>query len=638
MQIDVKLIRSDMTPNDTFYFSDKESQDRYFQNITTPSKFYSNISFTGSRKIRINDNSIYLNLNGYNYAILYYDNPTGGEKLKYYCFIDEFTWLNDTACELSLTLDYIQTYMFSVKLAKGFTIKQSTIYSAMPSDYYKSRNVGNLLPIVNYKYNILYEPANPPDICFAIYTVKSSYYKTELSRINTEFDYNLSSGLISFIVPLRRRNIVGLGESGYEVLNIYRPDGSLLVNNLAFTENTDQLPPNFVGVSVCDDIFANWYTGSVSNLPLGSFTYSGKKLYFNPANTTSSIQYYSPTGEDESIATPLFFGKSPKRHLIIEANGESKFIPSIPTRMPYTFIQISQYGMQKQIISLDDIEQENSTSDFISPIIDLLFNPLFPNDIFGMYNSRDYTGQFSIKAKATSLALELTAWSDFYSSNQASVNDGLATKHAYDVEIANRNMAGNLLSSSVGAVGSVIEKDYTGAVVGATQSLIGSAVAYTNIMSNVELENKLLQIHYNDIKSSPSMIYNATSNQNSMGVINTGRLKILQAIPCENEQKVLFKYHNQYGFALDLPTTEEYTIAEFIGLQSLNNGGNVHAYVNLSGVSIKGNVPIAVKNTISKIFANGIHFWYPTQIFNYPKYSVFDTKYKPLILSARVVT
>ena len=124
MRVNLYLFKKDISPKNLPIFTSAEDRETYFSE-SNADKVYKNISYNGTRNIRINENAFEANLDYYNYArINWTDKEDVGHN--YYCFIDIVKYVNDNVSELQLTLDYVTTYYFDIKL-KEFNIEQCTM-------------------------------------------------------------------------------------------------------------------------------------------------------------------------------------------------------------------------------------------------------------------------------------------------------------------------------------------------------------------------------------------------------------------------------------------------------------------------------------------------------------------------------
>lgn len=153
MLLDVTLCTTPINTTDTLYFANEDNQKAYFNAITEKTT-YENASFNGARSFRINVNYLEAINTKYNYMYYEYDNRT------WYCFIDTYEYINDNTTAVTVTLDFIQTFMFDItwksSRVASLTWKNNHISSLQP---YKANSTvipySNKFPTFTHKYELV---------------------------------------------------------------------------------------------------------------------------------------------------------------------------------------------------------------------------------------------------------------------------------------------------------------------------------------------------------------------------------------------------------------------------------------------------------------------------------------------------
>ena len=602
MRCKVTLLKTNLSPANTRLFNSKSLQKAYFDKLAINGVTFDNCSFNGSRKIKLQGKSPLLNINGYNYAIVYI--PT--ENVTYYSFIDNFNYINDNTYEMELTLDYIQTYMFDIRLSNTI-VKQRTL-----PRFYRQFIKDNGY-IDKYLYYSNYYP----------------YVGNNYNEFLPLYTYNNSIGKYVKYLIATFKGIDGMENDGYQKTGyfpiifpiIINDDGSYTFSSVGF-ENEEQFTyqeylksraSELINVSVVDYIPSDIIT-TAYNSQSGSY-----ESILRAGNYFTTIEYVTETVT--------------KSYVYLQCALKETITKSISTellnRSPYVNLQIMRQGDTPQVIDLLDFEI--STKGITNTItFDITISPIFPNDTIVKCNLIDKSILFTIPALSTTLAFSISEWQQYYGSHTASVNDGLATKHSYDMEILTNKTAGQVVSSIVsaggqigaGAMAGAITGNYGGVVTGVTglvSDFIGSAVAYKNTKLGLEQEKALLELQWNDIKSSPNLAYNSNVNDNAkLGILKESTYIAIKS-PLQMEQ--IKYYHSRFGYEINIPISDNSNIDGYLSI--LDNGvllsrGNKFDYVEYKGcVMFNGSIPQQACRRIEQILEQGIYFWYTDDIGNY---------------------
>lgn len=105
----------------TLYFSDIDSRDNYFLNVT-PRKTFTDFSY------QVKDSKLRVNLSfdealKYNYVM--YQNQNYSNK-GFYAFITNYEWKSEDVTELTIETDVIQTWMFDIEIMPSFIEREHT--------------------------------------------------------------------------------------------------------------------------------------------------------------------------------------------------------------------------------------------------------------------------------------------------------------------------------------------------------------------------------------------------------------------------------------------------------------------------------------------------------------------------------
>lgn len=622
MYVNVTLYKTKLSTTDTMVFSSKEEQTEFFNGLTKLD--LGQCSFNGKRTIRINGNYFMLNIGGYNYIKIYYTDGSGNERT-YYAFIDLFRYVNDNCCEVDVTTDYIQTYMFDIQFSQLFIEQRN--YSLL------NKNLGGV-----YKYK-------------NIYPIQS--YIEKLSE-TISGDSEIEPGIPVIICVLANTStgeLSGAGKIIYPYNRIFQTpqDPSSLSTNSAVscfiwygtttsTGSNYRLPAIHIEPIVKDQIsiyeFLNKYSQYIIDINISDtlgitnmgkddademwFGYFHRSLISAGEKTAVYIDWFPGGGEyvtsQEELSYTVTIPEDIKRSLAIS---------------PYYNCFIKRNGDQGNLVNLANM-------DYDTTLKLVLFPNIFPNyeTMIIIEENKDKTEVFSVGAISNNIVFNVDAWSEYKLTKSASVGDSLATKHAYDMEIANRNYknAKNIAATNMGigitnTLGSAVTSFGKGAASGNKGGLIGggisalsnlvtgsvntglayeqelenASVAYENTKTTIEQESALLQIGYDDIKNSPDTVKNLGANGfNDFALSKELKFSIYEASNIEE----IIKYHKRFGFETALQTE----ITDLVGLHD-TNAQDFDYIRTLNCAVISENIPRTSAEMIQKIFNSGIYLW-----------------------------
>ena len=618
MYVNVTLYKTKLSTTDTMVFSSKEEQTEFFNGLTKLD--LGQCSFNGKRTIRINGNYFMLNIGGYNYIKIYYTDGSGNERT-YYAFIDLFRYVNDNCCEVDVTTDYIQTYMFDIEFSQLFIEQRN--YSLDSED------------LLNLSYKNYYPTS--------IYNnIKEDYVCVKDTTNNEKYQFN-----ICVLVNASTQELSNLKNYIFNIpLNDYSMPKTINTNN-----------------SIVCLIFPCVYSNGFIN-PVKKVEYDGKTTNLN-YSVNGFVSKHSANIVDIFIADTLQCIKELKGDTIVIDSTTSNYINTVELDLKNL---IALQSMQSSVINTDtikEVEYNYHKSLFRSPYYNIyvgrdggtmsLINPYdldlskglklsysYYQDILPVYNSivkifntkRKYDCIFTFAPILENFLYTVDAWSQYKLTHSASVGDSLSTKHAYDLEIAERNKenakdiaaskfgasgaqtAGNLFGSIAGGllspdrlkgasqiisgIGSAIGNTVGGAVTLA-QELENADVAYKNTLTTIEQESALLQLQYNDIKNSPATVNNMYSGGTYVyGVNSVIKFNLLEP----NNINEIIKYHKRFGFETALQTE----IIDIKGLHDIN--AQDFDYIRTLNCNvISENIPKTSAEMIQKIFNSGIYLW-----------------------------
>lgn len=620
MYVNVTLYKTKLSTTDTMVFSSKEEQTNFFNGLTKLD--LGKCSFNGKRTIRINGNYFMLNIGGYNYIKIYYTDGSGNERT-YYAFIDLFRYVNDNCCEVDVTTDYIQTYMFDIQFSqlfieqRNYSIKDNSLLDLQYKNVYPVSNYNNISQIYPIRSKSILGTIYTPIIFFALINTSGGSgvkFKDYVSTIpfnggtqNRVHELTSSNDIACVIFP-----------------GLVTTNGTILSSTVQFAVNGSTHTPimplkDFVSkyADSIIDIFCSDLLQNIVNVNDSTIFLSGGR-----------IQEYLDGDEYIYflISTTLGSVDTPSKTINFDATRKSALF-----RSPYYNIYLGRDGDSMALINpfdLDISELFGLECEFIQTLL-----PTY-NSIIKVKNTRrKYDNIYSFKPVIDNLVYSISAWSQYKLTNSASVGDSLSTKHAYDMEIAERNYdnARNIASTkfgtnltqsifggitgaiSGGAKGgvlggatigtSIISGIVNSATAGATyaQELENASVAYENTLTTIEQESALLQIQYDNIKNSPSEVKNFYSGGSYL-YSNTSQIKINILEPANIAE--IIKYHKRFGFETALQTE----ITDLAGLHDTN--AQYFDYIRTLNCSvISENIPRTSADMIQKIFNSGIYLW-----------------------------
>lgn len=658
MRVNLYLFKKDISPKNLPIFTSAEDRETYFSE-SNADKVYKNISYNGTRNIRLNENAFEANLDYYNYARINWTDKEDVEH-NYYCFIDIVKYVNDNVSELQLTLDYVTTYYFDIKLNE-FTLKQCTMQDSM-QDRRGIEADENYRVYFENKMPCVYKPSASIPLCHDI-QLPDEYCKLKWLIVNIaptssdifEVYRNNGTEVISIITPVVYNSditsILGITTvsirdennedklsdirsilKAYDgrILNISLIDNPFLESEIRVLDYNEELPTTLSQekiyvkkVSFSDDgtgiVAYSVYIPKNLRLPYTKFSYTilNKDDNYTFMYMMSDINY------------------SVNNHGIGHRwdNDVSK---------DYRYASIIKNGNEEVLqFSPQDFEMEEDTDNLRGIItLNVSIDPIYPNNMMVEF-MRDGVEPLNKKLKnviippsISGIQFDQTKWGEYYVQNSASVNDGLATKHKYDLENADKQRTSshiqgalNFATGATGAFATVLgaEKD-AGLIKGVGQAISSGFALASNITAteyayqiaenNIQKEKELLQLSWNDIKASPNSMYNYGAGNNIISLIDYGYVVYFME-PVDMNNADMKKYHMIYGYKINRKFAARDN-TQFKGINDIllafeNKNDTItdikYKFIRLESDFVIDNLPLTVRKMLKEIFADGVKFY-----------------------------
>lgn len=611
MLVDVVLYKTKLSTTDTMVFDGdtaeevRANQSAFFATLEKKT-FSEKLSFNGRRSLRIKGNYWLLNLDGYNYCTITYSNKT------YFCFIDKFTYVNDNCTQVDVTTDYIQTYLTEIKFSQLFIDQRN--YSLNIRNFYQTTPYKNFYPVANHRevgttplysdYRLVTVLVNKTGDLKDVFTEISFPLTGEPSQLTTQD--NIACLIWLYEVTAGTDNSHPI--LGWQEFNIN-------VENMSLEEFLSAYSANIIDVTISDvaakDVSVNETGAGVVNLYYESHTIEGKTVY-SVRGTTRSVPAY--------LYIPM---DNRKKSLLVS---------------PYYNIYAYRKGKNKNLINPANLVFSHPFGETLATKYQVFYS-FYPNysTVIDFKDNIDKKEIFSLDSYCENVVYTVSAWEQYKLNNSSTVGDALSTKHAYDMEMAERNyqnqkniaetkkaigaidagVSGSLgvfsgaataLSGNVGGgisqiFGGVSNTITGGVKTGLTyeQDLENATVAYENAKTTIAQESALLQLGYSDIKNSPDTVKNLTGS-GYLDIVVDRRAKI--GVYESTNIKEIEKYHKRFGFETSIQTD----ITTINGMHDTN--AQHFDYIRTMNASvISENIPKQSADIIAKIFDSGIYLW-----------------------------
>lgn len=603
MQVKCTLFKTLIDTNNTIAFENILDRETYFASLMSDIRktlTIPNCSFNGKRNLRIPYRYTELIDKGFNYLRI--ELTTG---FVFYCYIDDFVYINDNVSEIYCTIDYLTTYCNTVFNRNSIfsRINKPVIQNA--SDWCninrnkKKELIYNNIHTVSRKEEIYRKRINPNidenDVYIfvqlrensgsldTIQNVAINHYTNNEDRIVIN---NYSTIVFRFS---SRQDINGLCIEKEKSITVRDTGtGEYSQTTGRFYDLLKEESENIIQISVVDMLLP-------TNIPFTSWIFSGKTYAVLSSKLKTTITISIPV---ENIDLTKF--------------NSDYYELSIGRRNEKSILDINSFNWDSgnDVLSIQlSISQSN-----IAPYTYIITSP----------NSIDSNFCITLDSVCSSIPFTVNVWQDYLNSNSATVNDGLKTAHDAELKIAERNrdtayanaaikafssLASGAIYATTGPIGAAIGGGQ--AIGGASElasELIGADTAYKNTTTNIEKEKALLEIRYNDIKNTPNKII---FNQSSIGVYEKIMGVYVTILEASNINDINH-YHKVYGYEVE--TKSELNEIRLIDMCKYNN--EKYNYIVCDNILIDTPLQLKIKENIQKIFQRGIFLWSKTAIIN----------------------
>ena len=620
MQGTLDLFKLKLSPDNTMFFNNITEQTNFFDSKVALS--IPNISFNGSRPFRLSANYLDTTFNNYTYCRYKFGSKT------VYAFIDNITYTNDNVCELEVSIDFLQTFMFDIfgGVAKSNvsnkTLKDSffNVYKPFtnkmtPSDFNSyllkrlnksitDTRIGGFI-LLNVDPNIMNKAGETSGTNFVMYGLYDNGVPTSAMCLALPVEYNLETNTIN--AP----QLYKLGSASSE-------SGCAGGGNLF----------NFL------DAYASYIVDGCIGI---TFDQLLPDLYFN---ADDSIHYDTTNMQlvklpDVSLDVPYLCIKnnSIANNWSIDLSDYLEDIPLPLRRNPYVYIRVGNDSESIELNLLDFYNDSPVTETMILEI-EQFTSCLYPfqTNLKFKYNGREITDRntmFNIVA-TDPVPFSISAWQEYYSNNKATVNDGLETQQKYQSAQLRNNLGTGLVNAGIDTiVGGVSwtkklgqlsarsfksQQNLFNAGVSGTTGFLGAMTNYANGKLEMAKDKALQQIGWNDVKSSPSAFSNITSNLSSKYRNGTQGIEVDIYIAKNIED--IKAYHKQYGYVINIMQSSP--------LNDIHNH-TVFDFISFNEITLGLLLPQNMVSLIEEQLESGIRFWYDYD--NFLNYDIANNDY-----------
>ena len=620
MQGTLDLFKLKLSPDNTMFFNNITEQTNFFDSKVALS--IPNISFNGSRPFRLSANYLDTTFNNYTYCRYKFGSKT------VYAFIDNITYTNDNVCELEVSIDFLQTFMFDIigGVAKSNvsnkTLKDSffNVYKPFtnkmtPSDFNSyllkrlnksitDTRIGGFI-LLNVDPNIMNKAGETSGTNFVMYGLYDNGVPTSAMCLALPVEYNLETNTIN--AP----QLYKLGSASSEI-------GCAGGGNLF----------NFL------DTYASYIVDGCIGI---TFDQLLPDLYFN---ADDSIHYDTTNMQlvnlpDVSLDVPYLCIKnnSIANNWSIDLSDYLEDIPLPLRRNPYVYIRVGNDSESIELNLLDFYNDSPVTETMILEI-EQFTSCLYPfqTNLKFKYNGREITDRnamFNIVA-TDPVPFSISAWQEYYSNNKATVNDGLETQQKYQSAQLRNNLGTGLVNAGIDTiVGGVSwtkklgqlsarsfksQQNLFNAGVSGTTGFLGAMTNYANGKLEMAKDKALQQIGWNDVKSSPSVFSNITSNLSSKYRNGTQGIEVDIYIAKNIED--IKAYHKQYGYVINIMQSSP--------LNDIHNH-TVFDFISFNEITLGLLLPQNMVSLIEEQLESGVRFWYDYD--NFLNYDIANNEY-----------
>lgn len=621
----IDLYNLALTPNDTMYFDSTETQTEWFNNQEHLS--IDDISFNGARAFQLGKNYLDVIFN-YNY-VRYKLND------RYvYAFIENVDYTNDNCCALNVSIDLTQTFLNELQTA---IVKSNIGNSTEKNSFFrKYRPYSNKLEVSSYNAKKI------GDIGYLVTNSAGTAYQYLIGfiMINLELPSDTTYNILDFdgsVVNISRDKLYTI-ESGYTY-----PFSTISIP-VAYNIITRKIED----VKIVYNYYGNTYTYCNINYLLGKLgaflVNSNVGFSFSKFNHIQSVSRLTNGNIEilvKTTTTPATQGDFNVNHAsglcYLDNDTNQKFMLitnnspindplqfvldniDLPLlRVPYCFVRIGCDTNYIDLNLLDFLNQTDITTNSIVLNIYYFTSCLYPFSTtfrFRCFGNEINDPQLYFNVNSSSpLPYSLSAWQEYYSTHSASVNDGLATQQKYERKQDQLQLTKGLVSGTMDIATSFIpftkagnikkiaganDRQVMSGVLGGTQNILNAGINYANSELEREKQRALLEIEWNDIKSSPSEFGNAMTNFTNLLYNAAQAIEVYFYIA--NNFEDIKNYHKQYGYQLNrmqaLPwnTIKKHTVFD---------------YISFNEITIKSTLPQFYTAMIERQFEQGVRFWY----------------------------
>lgn len=620
MQGTLDLFKLKLSPDNTMFFNNITEQTNFFDSKVALS--IPNISFNGSRPFRLSANYLDTTFNNYTYCRYKFGSKT------VYAFIDNITYTNDNVCELEVSIDFLQTFMFDIfgGVAKSNvsnkTLKDSffNVYKPFtnkmtPSDFNSyllkrlnksitDTRIGGFI-LLNVDPNIMNKAGETSGTNFVMYGLYDNGVPTSAMCLALPVEYNLETNTIN--AP----QLYKLGSASSET-------GCAGGGNLF----------NFL------DAYASYIVDGCIGI---TFDQLLPDLYFNADNSihydTTNMQLVNLPNVSLDVPYLCIKNNSIANNWSIDLSDYLEDIPLPLRRNPYVYIRVGNDSESIELNLLDFYNDSPVTETMILEI-EQFTSCLYPfqTNLKFKYNGREITDRnamFNIVA-TDPVPFSISAWQEYYSNNKATVNDGLETQQKYQSAQLRNNLGTGLVNAGIDTiVGGVSwtkklgqlsarsfksQQNLFNAGVSGTTGFLGAMTNYANGKLEMAKDKALQQIGWNDVKSSPSAFSNITSNLSSKYRNGTQGIEVDIYIAKNIED--IKAYHKQYGYVINIMQSSP--------LNDIHNH-TVFDFISFNEITLGLLLPQNMVSLIEEQLESGIRFWYDYN--NFLNYDIANNDY-----------
>ena len=635
----IELYKLAFTPNDTMYFDSTEIQNAWFE--SQEHLTIDNISFNGARAFQIGNNYLDVIFN-YNYVRYKLNN-------RYiYAFIENIDYANDNCATLNISIDLNQTFLRELQTAiatsnVGNVTKKESYFKNTYIPYDNKVSVSNYNSIFKGRLNDLtvtldeYNYYGEYILGYIMFNIATNISQNGSNNVSEQLtDNGYQTNIYCYALPI----LYSVQKSRLIVA-----DFKIVHNTGGLTPVTDSLISAKQFKNILNDFGSYFEDGCVSIIfeKIGTFdslSYNNTDQTFyihdgyNPLQPAVEVDYnivkyptpYKQNGYNYGTMVCINIVRN-NIGFSTEIDFSSHNIPYSILRQPYVYVRVGN-DKESIILNLSEFENYNDNNKLEILFFTSCIYPFTTNLRFS-YNGGEYFDKNALfnLTTTTPVPYSLSAWQQYYSQHSASVNDGLATQQKYERQISQNTKNYKQISSaiewgsdSLSSISKLATGNFVGAGTGFINSTVkmgtsiaGAEVEYTNSEIQREKEKAILDISWNDIKSSPSVYSNTVSGLTSFYRNGIQNIEIHLYI-ASNLQDII-NYHKQYGYKVN--RMETLTWADI-------QQHTVFDYISFNTITLKSTLPQFYTAMIEQQYEQGVRFWYDYA--NFMNYQIENTE------------